>query len=135
MTKPISKALGDKLRLVDYWDQVRVHSPKAYAKHMQQQQEIFEQNRFIHSAEGRAMYDEIKTFFAEQQWESPSAERRTKRYKAEYTLLGVQPGASQQEIKRAYRQKARALHPDKGGSEAEMKRLNAAYQKLLAKSS
>lgn len=51
---------------------------------------------------------------------------------AEFALLGVQPGATQTQIKRAYRQKARALHPDTGGDEAAMKRLNDAYQKLTA---
>lgn len=56
-----------------------------------------------------------------------------------YSVLGVSSGASQEEIKRAYRNKAREFHPDKyaGGSEAEraeaerkFKEINEAYDKL-----
>ncbi len=66
-----------------------------------------------------------------EQRERRFAERVANRLRAEYEVLGVQAGASLPEIKHAYRQKARALHPDTGGDEAEMKRLNEAYQKLL----
>jgi DnaJ-class molecular chaperone len=50
----------------------------------------------------------------------------------EYKVLGIFPGASKREIKNAYRRAARKAHPDKGGSDAEMKRVNAAYKKALA---
>ena len=49
-----------------------------------------------------------------------------------YNLLGVKPGASTAEIKRAFRKKAKQLHPDIAGSEnaEEMRRLLAAYEAL-----
>lgn len=47
-----------------------------------------------------------------------------------YDLLGVKKDASPDEIKRAFRKKAHAHHPDKGGDEAEFKKINEAYQTL-----
>jgi molecular chaperone DnaJ len=48
-----------------------------------------------------------------------------------YQVLGVDRGASQEEIKRAYRKMAHAHHPDKeGGDEEKFKEVNEAYQVL-----
>ncbi len=48
-----------------------------------------------------------------------------------YDILGVTKGASQDEIKKAYREKAHQYHPDKsGGDEAKFKEINEAYQVL-----
>lgn len=57
-----------------------------------------------------------------------------------YITLGLQPGASLQEVRRAYKQLAVQLHPDKwmlaapeqqGAAEAQFKQVAAAYQTLL----
>lgn len=50
-----------------------------------------------------------------------------------WDVLGVSPGASQDEIRRAYRERARAAHPDVGGSEAEMQEINRARETALRK--
>jgi curved DNA-binding protein CbpA len=51
----------------------------------------------------------------------------TKNY---YEVLGADENASRRDIERLYRRLARARHPDRGGSEEEMKALNEAYQVL-----
>ena len=48
-----------------------------------------------------------------------------------YNILGVSKGASQDEIRKAYRKLAHQYHPDKsGGDEAKFKEINEAYQVL-----
>lgn len=48
-----------------------------------------------------------------------------------YKILGVDKGASQEEIKKTYRAKAHQHHPDKkGGDEKKFKEINEAYQVL-----
>jgi curved DNA-binding protein len=47
-----------------------------------------------------------------------------------YSLLGVSKGASEDEIKRAFRKKAHEFHPDKGGDAEKFKKINEAYQVL-----
>lgn len=54
-------------------------------------------------------------------------------YASEAALLGVDTGASIEEIKKAYREKSQKYHPDKPtGDEDIFKAITAAYQKLLA---
>ena len=47
-----------------------------------------------------------------------------------YQILGVEHDADQDAIKRAYRRKARQLHPDAGGDEDGFKELTTAYEVL-----
>lgn len=47
-----------------------------------------------------------------------------------YNLLGIDEDASQEEIDRAYRNRARTHHPDSGGTEEDMKLLNEAHDTL-----
>lgn len=47
-----------------------------------------------------------------------------------YKILGVDKGASQDEIKKAFRKLAHQHHPDKGGDEAKFKEASEAYQVL-----
>eukprot|EP01031_Cornospumella_fuschlensis_P032460 gene32460-39248_t len=47
-----------------------------------------------------------------------------------YDILGVSATASDQEIKVAYRSKAKKMHPDKGGDTEKFKQLQEAYETL-----
>ena len=50
-----------------------------------------------------------------------------------WQILGLQTGATQAEIKRAYRKRAMETHPDITGSDGEeFKRVQAAYERLCA---
>jgi hypothetical protein len=44
-----------------------------------------------------------------------------------YLILGADEGMSGRDLERLYKRKAAHLHPDRGGSEEEMKSLNEAY--------
>ena len=47
-----------------------------------------------------------------------------------YSILGISPGASPDEIKKAYRSLANKHHPDKGGDQAKFKDISVAYDTL-----
>ena len=47
-----------------------------------------------------------------------------------YEMVGVDAGASAQEIRAAYRRAVRDAHPDLGGSDAAFRRVSAAYEVL-----
>jgi DnaJ-class molecular chaperone len=47
-----------------------------------------------------------------------------------YELLGVNRDASLEAIKKAYRNKAKVMHPDKGGDPEKFKKINEAYEVL-----
>lgn len=48
-----------------------------------------------------------------------------------WRVLGLNPGASRQDIEQAYRQQAQNAHPDHGGSDAAMAELNRARDEAL----
>jgi len=50
-----------------------------------------------------------------------------------YKILGVGKGASEEEVKKAFRKLAHKYHPDKGGDEKKFKEINQAYQVLSSK--
>ncbi|WP_424018118.1 J domain-containing protein [Halorientalis pallida] len=60
----------------------------------------------------------------------PSADDGPSRSEA-YRILGLDTDADESEVKRAYRQKVKEVHPDTdGGDEETFKKVNAAYERL-----
>ena len=49
-------------------------------------------------------------------------------YEEACAVVGVDPGASWEEVRRVYLAKVQFAHPDKGGDEARFKRLQKAYE-------
>ena len=47
-----------------------------------------------------------------------------------YKILGLSPSSNWDEIEKAYKQKSKVHHPDKGGDEDAMRVLNDVYAKL-----
>lgn len=51
-----------------------------------------------------------------------------------HQVLGVDKGASDEEVKKAYRQKAKEHHPDQGGDEEKFKEIQEAYDQITGES-
>lgn len=49
-----------------------------------------------------------------------------------FEVLGVDPGADEDEIRRAYRQRAKETHPDQGGARRQFRLVKTAYEELSA---
>ncbi len=47
-----------------------------------------------------------------------------------FEILGVEPNATKDEVKRAFKKKAWKAHPDHGGSNEEMMKVNASYEAI-----
>lgn len=47
-----------------------------------------------------------------------------------YRYLGLEEGADEAAVKRAYRQKVKEVHPDSGGDETEFRKVTEAYETL-----
>jgi DnaJ-class molecular chaperone len=52
-------------------------------------------------------------------------------FKNPYEVLGIQPGASETEVKKAYRDLVKKAHPDKGGTGEQFKEINEAYTQIM----
>ena len=50
-----------------------------------------------------------------------------------WSVLGLKPGASLLEVKRAFRKRALETHPDQGGDAVQFQEAQHAYEKLLLK--
>lgn len=52
--------------------------------------------------------------------------------RTDYDVLGLEPGASESQIRAAFRMRAAQCHPDRGGNADEYRRVTEAQEKLLA---
>ena len=66
-----------------------------------------------------------------QKQDEESRQERYEPYRTKcYRILGVQPGASEKEIKKAYRRLVKKHHPDHGGDAERFKEIQAAWEYL-----
>ena len=49
-----------------------------------------------------------------------------------FEVLSVEPGAEEADIRRAYRERVKEVHPDQGGSTRQFRRVKAAYEAILS---
>jgi hypothetical protein len=61
----------------------------------------------------------------------PHAATRASAEESVWARLGLTSRASAEEVKGAYRKRALALHPDRGGDPAQFRALHAAYEEAL----
>jgi DnaJ-domain-containing protein 1 len=59
--------------------------------------------------------------------EEPSRQPSRNDTEVAFRLLGISPSSQWDEVERAYRQKAKIHHPDRGGDQDAMRALNDAY--------
>lgn len=64
---------------------------------------------------------------------TPPRPRVSRTQPSAWAVVGVKPGASLVEVKRAFRQQALTAHPDQGGDPEVFLKLQRAYEKLCAK--
>lgn len=93
----------------------------------------------------RAGFESARGRQARENWQRRQRQqghRREKRQRADglsetdmtfaeaYRNLGLEAGADSEAVKRAYRRKVKEVHPDRGGDEAEFKKVKTAYEML-----
>jgi len=72
-----------------------------------------------HSADGRDRRNERRS--------GPSRRPTPTPDEAAYAVLGLPEGASEDAVRRAYRERVKEVHPDQGGDEEEFRRVRKAY--------
>ena len=72
-------------------------------------------------------YDDSSNFHDNPFEEGPSIAKDT----ASLNVLGLKRSSSQEDIKKAFREKALKTHPDKGGDPADFRKVREAYECLV----
>lgn len=78
--------------------------------------------------------EQVSRYLLDLSWQKDALQAILAHLKASeaYTVLGVEPGASEAELTRAYKAAAMKAHPDKGGDAEQFKAIRAAYERILS---
>lgn len=78
--------------------------------------------------------EQVSRYLLDLSWQKDALQAILAHLKASeaYTILGVEPGASEAELTRAYKAAAMKAHPDKGGDAEQFKAIRAAYERILS---
>ena len=74
---------------------------------------------------------EVRLFWARKKYLDSGDPEELANVKANYALLGIEPFATPEAVRRAYHQEAKAFHPDQGGHEYNFSLLEKAYRQAL----
>lgn len=91
--------------------------------------EEFRRQQFEHEQVRRRIEEEKRR--AEQRKRESETNTEQGRLKQLYAVLGINPTTDINVVKKAYRQKAKQCHPDKGGNEQQFINVNRAYEIIL----
>jgi type IV secretion system protein VirD4 len=100
---------------------------EAAARERQRQQQEEQQRQREAAARERQRQQQEE----QQRQTGAAAQERERRQKEALEILGLKAGATDQEIRAAYKRLITRVHPDTGGSEFFSKQLNAARDVLL----
>ena len=105
---------------------------RAAQRKAQQAQRILEQQRRDKiTAQRRVKREAAREQERKLQMEQLKRAVRERLCARHYVTLGLTPPVSREEIKAGYRDKAKAMHPDRGGSDEQFCKLTEAYHALM----
>lgn len=64
-------------------------------------------------------------------WKMQKSTKKKGKKEGPWVVLGIERTASEDEINKAFREKSKDCHPDKGGNPEDFKRLNKAREEML----
>ncbi len=84
------------------------------------------QSRRARNARADGTREQTESAGQQQRRRPPSGMSRTRARE----ILGVDPDASEADVRRAYREQVKAVHPDRGGDPDAFRRVKQAYERL-----
>jgi hypothetical protein len=93
-----------------------LYSGGCYFQYKYKEENFYDDSNFF----GNPFQDDFKS-----QRESEEEENEN------YKILGLKKSASDEDIKQAFRDKARETHPDKGGTPEDFREVREAYESLI----
>ena len=118
------------------WSHVHINGetpekPKTELPKYYEGETYFRYNNFQHDREDEHFYDDSNYFGNPFEDDFKSQREYKEEVNDNYSVLGLKRSASDEDIKKAFRDKARETHPDKGGDPDEFRKVREAYENLI----